>query len=248
MGSLLESLRKLQSIEEKLAYVRKKLRTRQRAADSQTQKIDQLKQDYNIFKEQSLTKRKKADEFELDLKEKDAQVINLREILNTTKTNKEYAAVLTQMNTIRADNAKIEEDGLKIIQEIEDVKKQVEQIESKISEEESKLEGIVTKNAEEISKLNRMLEKLQAQRTDASKGISRETLRMFDRLAKKYDGEAMAEIESHGKRPPFTYICGGCYMNLNAEHTNALQVSDEIRCCNNCGRILYINNICSESY
>jgi predicted nucleic acid-binding Zn-ribbon protein len=29
-------------------------------------------------------------------------------------------------------------------------------------------------------------------------------------------------------------------MSLSAEHANALRVRDEIRTCNNCGRILYM--------
>jgi predicted nucleic acid-binding Zn-ribbon protein len=50
----------------------------------------------------------------------------------------------------------------------------------------------------------------------------------------------MAAIEIHGKRPPHDYVCGGCYMSLNAEHVNALRTRDEIRTCDNCGRILYL--------
>jgi predicted nucleic acid-binding Zn-ribbon protein len=30
-------------------------------------------------------------------------------------------------------------------------------------------------------------------------------------------------------------------MNLNAEHANALRVHDELRTCDSCGRILYID-------
>jgi len=35
-------------------------------------------------------------------------------------------------------------------------------------------------------------------------------------------------------------VCGGCYMSLNAEHANVLRTRDEIRTCDNCKRILYM--------
>jgi predicted nucleic acid-binding Zn-ribbon protein len=50
----------------------------------------------------------------------------------------------------------------------------------------------------------------------------------------------MAKIEFHGKKPPYEYVCGGCYMSLTAEHANALRTRDELRFCDNCGRILYL--------
>jgi predicted nucleic acid-binding Zn-ribbon protein len=70
--------------------------------------------------------------------------------------------------------------------------------------------------------------------------VPQEALAVFERIAESYDGEGMAVVEVQGKKPPHEYICGGCYMSLSAEHANALKVRDEIRTCDNCGRILYM--------
>ena len=50
----------------------------------------------------------------------------------------------------------------------------------------------------------------------------------------------MAPIEIEGTKPPHSYVCGGCFMSLNAEHANALRSRDEVRTCDSCGRILYL--------
>lgn len=241
MGSLLESLRNLQSIEEKLAHVKRRLKTRQRAVKAQESKINALKEDKEAKHQLSMERRMQSDQFELELKDREEQVTKLRGSLNTAKTNKEYAAILTQINTLKADNAKIEEDGLKVIQDVDDIQAQMAEIDEKIAEEDKKLSEISEQSSEEIEKLNRMLEKLEAQKNDASQGIPAETLAVFDRLAERYDGEAMAMIEIQGRKPPYTYICGGCFMSLTSEHANALRVRDEIRNCDNCGRILYMD-------
>jgi predicted nucleic acid-binding Zn-ribbon protein len=85
-----------------------------------------------------------------------------------------------------------------------------------------------------------MMEDLTGKRAEAAKGVSQEYLAAFDRIAGNYEGDAMAAIEIHGKRPPQEFVCGGCFMALNAEHVNALRTRDEIRTCDNCGRILYL--------
>ena len=92
-----------------------------------------------------------------------------------------------------------------------------------------------------------MLEDLNAKRAEAAKDVPAPALAVFDRIAGNYDGDAMAAIEIQGAKPPHEYICGGCYMSLNAEHVNALRTRDEIRTCDNCGRILYLEPQADEA-
>jgi predicted nucleic acid-binding Zn-ribbon protein len=185
--------------------------------------------------------RKQADEYELTLRGNEEQIAKLRVSLNAAKTNKEYAALLTQINTQKADNAKFEEQALKILGEVDGLKTQIEDVEKQIAQEEAKLEEINANSAEEIQKLDEMLTKLQAQRDEAAKELPETVLAMFDRLSQQYDGEALAKVEVNGRRPPYTYTCGGCFMSLNAEHANALRTRDEVRQCDNCQRILYMD-------
>ena len=49
----------------------------------------------------------------------------------------------------------------------------------------------------------------------------------------------MADVQKpHPKRDEF--VCGGCHMTITAEAVNALMTRDELQTCNNCGRILYL--------
>ena len=67
------------------------------------------------------------------------------------------------------------------------------------------------------------------------------SLSVFDRIAKTRDGDVMARIEIVGDKQPYEYICGGCNMSITAEHANALRTRDELRSCDCCGRILYLD-------
>ena len=111
MRPMLEALLHLQSVERQLAHVRGKLKTRKNAVAAQERRIEQIKTEYNSLHEKALNRRKDADRLELDLRGKEEQVAKLRTALNLAKTNKEYAAILTQINTYKADNAKVEEQA-----------------------------------------------------------------------------------------------------------------------------------------
>ena len=241
MGTLLESLRKLQKIEQDIAHVRSRIRVRNNAVNVQKRKIEKLEQDHASLCAQSLNRRKLADSLELDLKDRDAKVVSFRAGLNAARSNKEYAAILTQINTLKADSAKIEDRTLSVIQEVETLKAQADELAGQIAGEDKRLSEINEQSDQELTKLNGMLEGLNKTRVEASADIPASSLSTFERISANYEGEAMAQIEIHGRKDPYTYICGGCFMSLSPEHANALSLRDEIRTCDNCGRILYID-------
>jgi uncharacterized protein len=240
MGKMLNALLQLQSVERDLMLVKRRLQTRKNSVAIQQKKIDQLRSDFDALHDKSMNRRKDADRFELDLKQKDAQVQKLRTALNAAKSNKEYAAILTEINTHKADNAKLEEEVLKIMAEVDVIKVDSEKIKVQLQAEEGRLAEVQKSSGDEIERLNRMLEQLTAQRAEAAKQIPPDVMAKFERLSISHEGEAMAVIEIHGKRPPFDYVCGGCFMTLNAEHANVLRTRDEVRTCDNCKRILYM--------
>ena len=176
----------------------------------------------------------------MDLRTKEEHVSKLRTSLNSAKTNKEYAAILTQLNGLKADNAKVEEQVLVVMQDTEALIEEETKAKEHVAQEEARLEEMKKFTAEEISRLDGMIETLAAQRAEAAKSVPALALTAFERIAGNYDGEGMANIEIHGNKAPYDYVCGGCYMTLNAEHVNALRTRDEIRTCDNCQRILYL--------
>jgi predicted nucleic acid-binding Zn-ribbon protein len=240
MAKMLEALLQLQSVERELSTVRGRLRSRKNAVLAQQAKLDQLATNHTTLHERYLGRRKDGDRASLDLKTREEQVAKLRMSLNAAKTNKEYAAVLTQINTLKADNAKLEEEALRILQDADVIKAQADQVAQQLEAEKARLGGVQRTSAEEVTRLTAMLEELKAKRAVAAQSVPPPALAIFDRIAANYDGDAMAAIEFQGVKPPYEFVCGGCYMSLTAEHVNALRTKDEIRTCDNCGRILYL--------
>ena len=240
MAKMLDALLRLQSVERQLSTVRGRLVGRKNAVLVQQAKLDQLITQHGSLHERYLTRRKDGDRAALDLRAREEQVAKFRMALNSAKTNKEYAAVLTQINTLKADNAKMEEEALRILQDADTLKAQAEELAKQVETEKVRLGEIERTNTEEVARLTVMVADLQAKRAEAAREVPTAALLVFDRIASGHDGDAMAVIEIQGAKPPQEYICGGCYMSLTAEHVNALRTKDEIRTCDNCGRILYL--------
>ena len=247
MGKTLEALLHLQSTQLQLVQVQKRLRFQTYAVSAQEQEIQKLQDEYDQLHEKSLQRRSNADRLDLELKTKDEHIKKLRAALNTAKTNKEYAAFLTEINSFKADNAKYEEQTLKMLADVDEIAGQLTELQKQIEIEKKSLEEIVQRSSDEITRLTGLSEDISAKREVAAEAVPEKALKIFERIAEGTDGEAMAAIETHGKKPPFEYVCAGCYMTLNAEYANELQVRDEIRLCNNCGRILYMEQTTEQS-
>ncbi len=240
MGKTLEAMRALQVIERQLADVRRQFSSSSAAVAVQQRRVDELRQQFQLLHDEVLAHQKEAGAVELELKSREEDVNKLRQTLNSTKTNKEYAAVLTQLNTLKADNSKLEDKALKLMQEVDQVRTETEEVEDQIAQAEKSLEQIRQTSAEETTRLQAMLDDLQTRRKSAAEAVPSKPLGVFDRIAAIRDGDVMAKIEVVGRKPPYQYICGGCNMSITAEHANALRTRDEIRFCDCCGRILYM--------
>jgi len=177
------------------------------------------------------------DRLELELKSRDNEIAKLRASLNSAKTNKEYAAVLTQLNTTKADNSKIETQILDLLKDIESDEAECEGIQKQIEEQKRQLEQ--TRNEAETlaGKYQAEIDEIQAEWDEVAKDIPAEPLEVFKRVAETYDGQAVTFIEQSEDRKG-AYSCGGCFMGITAESVNLLMTRDEIIRCPNCTRIL----------
>ena len=242
MGPVLNGLGKLQSVENRLRAAKAKLTRCRRNVIIQENRVRSLQSAVEVKREEIQLTKIQSDRLELELKTKDEAILRLRASLNVAKTNKEYAAVLTQLNTTKADNSKVETQILELMKDIEVDEAEYANIQDQIDEQKQKLEQI-RKEAERLAtKYEAEIEEIQAEWDQASQTIPAELLELFNRVAETYDGEALAVVErQEGKTE--TYTCGGCFMGVPAESVNVLMTKDDVIRCPNCTRILVLKNL-----
>lgn len=222
----------LREAQRRLEAVTKNVRLQQRKVDDLTSK--QQTNSTDLTKQQA-----KNGELELEIKSRDAKIEHLRQQQSQAQTNREYQAFLVEINTLKVDKAKIEEDSLKMMETIETLQKNGEALTSQLVAEKAKLTELQGSVDARVRELSAEVESLKPARDAAADAVPERVRVIFDRLAERYDGEAMEPIgKPHIKREE--YIATICNIDLTVDVYNRLHSRDELVFCPSCGRILYI--------
>lgn len=238
MGATLDALLALQEIELQIVDIRRQLTARQRSVARQATRLKEAEHAVEAGRTELRRAQVAMDEIDVDLKGRNAHIGRLRDNLNTVRTNKEYAAVLSQLNNEKADASRLENRELELMTEVEAKRKAVGDLEVAVREESQRLENLRGQFAQAQVSFTSRLAALEQQRQAAADALDARAYELFSRISERYDGEAMARLRKvHPRREE--YVCDGCNMGLSAEKANALATRDEVVTCGSCGRILY---------
>lgn len=239
MGPVLRGLTRLQEVENRLRSAKAKLARSRRRVQTQDNQLRALVNELEAKKEEMRLIRMQSDRLELELKSREEHVTKLRAALNMAKSNKEYSAILTELNTSKADNSKLESQVLELMKVIEADEATCREIQKQIDEQKGRLDEVRAECDGQSSQFEAEIAEVEKDWKKAAKEVPSEALTIFKRVADSYDGEAISFVEQSDGRLE-TYSCGGCYMGLTNETVNQLMSRDEILRCGNCSRILVL--------
>ncbi len=166
-----------------------------------------------------------------DLEEGIQKVEKLKARTSEIKTNKEYQALLKEIETAEQENKAIEDDILMLMEKIDSAASSIKTAEARAREEdaaitaEQKEQEVAFANAEEELK-----GKLQ-QRQEAAARIERPLLMQYEKLLETKSGMAVAEARNEA--------CSGCYMSIPPQVFVNVKKNESVISCPNCGRILF---------
>jgi uncharacterized protein len=239
MGPVLKGLVELQSVESRLRGLRTRLKRYKKAVVIQEQKLKELEEQKQTHKDNILGSRHNIDNLELELQSRDETVAKYKDALNKAKNNKEYAAILTELNTNKADNSKVESRILEYLDDIEREKKAASDVDEQIEAQIELIKDIKDKAAEKINECLESIKEVEQLWEQAASKLPPDILSLFNKLSETYEGEAVVDVDQAGSKIQ-SYSCGGCFMNVTAETINQLMSKDNVSQCKNCGRILVI--------
>jgi predicted nucleic acid-binding Zn-ribbon protein len=223
---------RLRESQRRLSAVTKNVRLQQARADDLITRRD------STHTELTRTRAKVA-EFELEIKSRDEKIEQMRTAQAQAQTNREYQAFLVQINTQKVDRTKIEEDMLKLMEQGEKLQAELSQLTAQAETESAKLTQMHGDIDARVKMLSDEVASAQPERDEAAAAISPRAREVFDKLADKFDGEAMAPIEKpHPKREE--YICSVCNLDLTLDVYNRLHTRDEPVMCPSGNHLLYI--------
>jgi hypothetical protein len=173
------------------------------------------------------------------VRSREAHIEKLRGQQQVARNNKEYQAFLIEINTGKVDKAKIEEESLKVMQQLETDQASAAETQTALASEQEKLTALQGQIGEKTKELQAEVARLTPARDALADRLPLRAKDAFMRLADRYDGEAMSPLVRPDKRVE-EYLCTACHMELVRDIYNRLHTRDDLVFCPSCGRILYI--------
>jgi uncharacterized protein len=242
----LPSLLALFKIDRDLQQLRVGLENLQKNQKAQQGKIAQLTRELENQESAVGKVQGEVSNRDLEMKSRQEHIEKMRTSLNSTKTNKEYSAILVQISAEKAEVAKMEDGLLDQMGQVETLNKAIAALKEQIAAENQVLAKIEAEHGDKVAALSNQIAALKTQRNEAAKHVPPEALRQYERISQRFPGDAMAPLVFE-EDDLDSVSCGSCYMGLNVEHLNALRGRDEIRRCNSCNRILYLADMLGQA-
>jgi predicted nucleic acid-binding Zn-ribbon protein len=238
--SLTENLVNLFQIDAQVRGLRRRLDSAERYLAVQTRNVENLEVQRRELETRQLQLQAKIGNLEGEMAALDERLEKLRDELNAATTNKQYSAVLTELNTAKNARSELEDQALGEMELVEENTQQRETLEQEITEREKVKTLAAQQLQQRHDEVGQRLAELEADREVAASAVPCTELSIFNELADAYDGEAMSAIEEIDRRHR-EYACGTCRMHIPFQAVSVLlSTNDTLVRCTACGRIMFL--------
>jgi predicted nucleic acid-binding Zn-ribbon protein len=179
--------------------------------------------------------QKSKRERDRDLEAGAEKVQKLKARTSEIKTNKEYTALLKEIETAEQENKAIEDDILKLMEKIEQATAEITVAEARAAEEHSSIADDSRRLQEEGAASENALKADEQSRDELASRIDRQVLGQYERLVGPKNGRAI--VEARGE------ACSGCFMSIPPQLFVNVKRNESIIDCPNCHRILYYKEV-----
>ena len=170
-------------------------------------------------------------------KEKDLEVVQAKRSKNEArlyevKTNKEYSAVLTEIEEIKQEKARMEEEVLVLMEAQERLTGEIREAETRFKRREGEGRGQEATLKEQLRGIETELAAVRTERKELAAQLPAPILADYDRILRARAGLALVPVA----KPNF---CGACRMTITPQRLQELRAQSSLIPCESCGRYLY---------
>jgi predicted nucleic acid-binding Zn-ribbon protein len=201
-----------------ISSVRSALEEARAAAASVKTQLDTVKKDT------------RAKEKDLDVAQAKRAKIEAR--LYEVKTNREYSAALIEIEDVKQEKSRIEEEILTLMERQERLAVDIREAEARLTEQEREGRREEAALQEKLRLLETDLAGLRSERGQLTRELPALLLANYERLLKARGGLALAQVIKPNH-------CAGCRMTVTPQRVQELRQQNALITCESCGRYLY---------
>jgi predicted nucleic acid-binding Zn-ribbon protein len=231
MNNQLQKLIELQAIDREileydgiLAAVPGQIKSGQAEMDAITKELEEARDVIADMK-------KSTKQLEADVQSENDHMAKIKTKLTAVKTNKEYTAILTEVDSVKEKVSAFEDKELEIMESLEAKAGELPAIESRFKEEENNFKEYKAKKEAEAERVQGEREVVKGKRQGILDTIEPKRLELYNRVLKRNNGVAVVAVRES--------MCQGCFHRLRPQVVIDVKLSKEIVECAHCYSFLY---------
>ncbi|MBN1898580.1 MAG: hypothetical protein JW827_07355 [Spirochaetes bacterium] len=221
----------LQKIDLKIYSTKKEMEKMPNELKKLKEEFEPRLQSYEEKQKELKSKEVSHLEMESEIKGKEAHLKQLQGKLSQVKNAKELNAIDAEINATKKSISEMEDEGLKTIDQIDNLKKELKEEEQIIEAEKKNIAELETKIAEKENINKKELETLTKERDKLASKIDPQILSDYEYIARNKEGVGIVGVKNG--------VCTGCYMSLPPQTVHDIRKGMEIFHCQFCSRVLF---------
>jgi len=227
----LKALLRMQSIDTQFDNIN-------REKEEAPKEIEKLREGLNLLKnamEQDLSTleelKKERRKVERELEEIEPKLNKSKLRLNEVKSNREYQAVLKEIEELKELNFQKEEVVIKWMEEIEIQEKECADNTVRWEKSQQEYENKEKQFSQRMRELDKEVQSLNEKRVQLSPNLDEDLLRRYNAFRAHLRGRVVV--------PVIDGVCQECHLGIPPQQYNELIKGDSLQSCPHCSRIIY---------
>lgn len=204
--------------------------------------IEKLNKEFAAFEEGIKGNKIKHDELkarhaanENKIKKINDGIVKTKERMLEVKNNKEYQALLKEIEIAESSRGEIESEIISILDELDKLSVLVKKDEEILKQRKSEYEREKKEIEDDLNAVDTDAANWQQKRTDLQKNIPEDLMSRYEKVKKRNKGIGVTSV--------WKAVCNGCHMNIPPQLYNEIQKSEDLFSCPNCNRIIYFQDM-----
>ena len=200
--------------------------------------MEQLEQQFGQFNTGLESQEAALKALKVAIREAESKTAHLEEIstkykqqLLTVKTNREYSALLTEIESVKREKEELEEQIIKQMEKTETASREIEQLKQKLSELGAAKKEKQTELDLRLREIGGEISVRKQKRQELSRQVKTPVLRLYERIMSSRVNRAVVALHNGS--------CGGCFAHVPLQKVADIRKGNQIHTCEGCGRILY---------
>jgi len=205
------------------------------------EQIKKMEDEFQAYKEGVESNKRKFDELKAQradcegkIKKLNDAMVKTREKMLEVKNNKEYQAMLKEIETSEKARGDIEGQIIALMDEMDKLSVLVKKDEETLKQAQIKHDAEKKVIEDDLSAIDADAVNWTEKRNGLQKEIPADLLTRYERVRKRNNGIGVISV--------WKEVCNGCRMKIPPHLYNELQRSNELFSCPNCNRIIYFEN------